>query len=68
MEDLKQEIKTYLEKASLKPWKLADRAGISRTSLYRFLNDERGLNLETYAKLRIAMKNNRPKKSKNAKN
>ncbi|MCK5605981.1 helix-turn-helix domain-containing protein [Candidatus Pacearchaeota archaeon] len=50
--DLKTEIHDYLDRSGIKPYELADKAGISRTSLYRFLKGERGLLLDTAEKIR----------------
>lgn len=49
---LKTEIKRYLEHTGLKPYQLADLAGITRSSLYRFLNDEQDLYLAIAEKIR----------------
>lgn len=45
--NLKEQIKEYLKQTGLRPYQLADAAGVSRTSIYRFLKNERGLLHET---------------------
>lgn len=50
--DLKTEIKKYLQRTGMRPYELADKAKVSKTSVYRFLKGERGLLLETADKLK----------------
>lgn len=50
--DFKNEILDYLKSTGKKPYELADKAGVPRTSIYRFLNGERGLLLDTAEKIK----------------
>ena len=49
---LKTEIKRYLENSGLKIYQLADLAAITRSSLYRFMNDEQDLFLSVAEKVK----------------
>ena len=49
---LKTEIKRYLENSGLKIYQLADLANITRSSLYRFMNDKQDLFLSVAEKIR----------------
>lgn len=53
--NLKEQIATYLKVSGKKPYQLADEANVSRTSVYRFLNGERDLLLDTANKLKDQM-------------
>jgi len=48
----KLQIEQYLRRAKKRPYILADEAGVPRSSIYRYLNNERGLNLSTAEKIR----------------
>ena len=49
---LKTEIKRYLERTGLKPYQLADLANITRSSLYRYLNNEQDIFLSIAEKIK----------------
>lgn len=49
---LKTEIKIYLKNSGLKIYQLADLADITRSSLYRFMNDEQDLYLSVAEKIK----------------
>jgi len=49
---LKTEIKRYLGNSGLKIYQLADLANITRSSLYRFMNDEQDLFLSVAEKIK----------------
>ena len=48
---LLNKIKDYLSSTGEKPYQLADKAGVPRTIVYRFLNGERGMNLSSAEKI-----------------
>jgi len=49
---LKTEIKRYLENSGLKIYQLADLANITRSSLYRYMNNEQDLYLSMAEKIK----------------
>ena len=53
---LKTEIKRYLDNSGLKTYQLADLANITRSSLYRFMNDEQDLYLSVAEKVKKAIR------------
>lgn len=55
MKTFKDEILAFLAWKQIKVYDLAKLAGISHSSLYRYLNDDRDLRLKTVEKLRAIM-------------
>lgn len=55
---LRDQIRQYLKKTGLKPYRLADMARVPRPTIYRFLNAERDITNETGEMLRSAMEKN----------
>lgn len=60
--ELKTEIEKHLERTGKRIYHLADEAGVPRTSVYRFLNGERDLLLETAKKIEAAIRKKRKRK------
>lgn len=48
---LKKTIMKYLKRTGLKPYQLADMAGVPRPTIYRYLKGEREIMLSTAEKL-----------------
>ena len=50
-----KQVKQYLAWKGLKPYQLADKAGISRPTIYRLLKNTCQINLATWRKIETAM-------------
>ncbi len=57
---LKTEIKTYLKTSGLRIYQLADLANVTRSSLYRFMNDEQDLFLSVAEKVKKVIRIKKP--------
>lgn len=55
---LREQIRQYLKKTGMKPYKLADMAKVPRPTIYRFLDGERDVLNKTAEMLRSAMEDN----------
>jgi len=56
VDQFKRDIEAFVERTGLKPYKLANMAGVPPATIYRFLKGERpGMSLESYIKIKKAM-------------
>ena len=56
IDQFKRDLREFIRTTGIKPYKLAEMAGIHHTTIYSFLNGARpGMSMESYAKIKQAM-------------